>query len=1046
MNSVMHHIPKVSSVRLKSSVFLPLNSLNTYQRQVVSIQHDLFCVDDSGRILTCNNTVRGGELNHTHSLLIMENAVVHPDFVNLVNYAFSSMQVTSSSYLLEQTIWFDSDLALGSPAVQHQVLFKTHILSSFHNHDVLEQQMVAAFKAVIHNQSQSSNSISTIEEVLTEDITVKIGYHWLNGQGEAARLSALDCMEASPTLGTIMDESGFTSLGKQRCPDSGVFRCLENFLSSVSDYGGKGVECTVMMRVLHNADIDLSESLQAALRRFPLAEIQSIDTSALQMSHTFDVMKSYSDFAAALHDAVNASSSFTRLASRIVFDSGVQSTAVLTMLTDTALSSAGSGLDWRDLLFSANFSTVQAWEVNNAGFRYQYDLLLLSFLDQNVSSSFQTGEVLLNFTGDTFTVQNYIMGSTELLSSSRALCAYTGCDECEYMQLVTGSQRLHGQVLLHEVSWPLLNQTLKKLPPRESLVCNSTQTSVIVIDSDVDIPFCTSSVFISQVIIQVPLPPAIVLSFMLDAILNAAAEGVHILDYHVQPSSHGSLVTLFARAETQESCISADFLQLNLLTSAFANIWPLTFTHNVSTSCHVTCRNESMIFSSFDIQQPNATFSCKYDFDIALPLPARGEMAVLALQDRIQPTLQSTEFNVLFNLSSQIQINTTCNLSQMQNMFESVHASEYVLDKPSSSQLYHEYSVWNAQQRQDCWDGRACAHALNVSAENGGQCLRVSALNVHLSAQQILGLLLKTSSTTTIPAIDMALASNALWMSNVAYQKILPVLTSYEETKSIHIVMEEGVLLQHYAEIERKLPFSRFDEHFILASLPKHAQVTWNNLVVFNLFTVSSLQDTLLAAEKVNFVATALESLLPPSHGDISFRFMTHTALSSSVHYNDLSADQRLLVDKVESEIMISATFATNLSCAEFQQVLQSITPFPLPLVDSVYLHILSDVLECTTNLYLLYHETSCSERFVFVQDTVNETCVEKEAWKNIVVTAHDDALFFKTLDIVQASSPTHHISYEFEVMICDETGGLSAGIDAMTSQYGKCICFALNR
>ena len=131
---------------------------------------------------------------------------------------------------------------------------------------------------------------------------------------------------------------------------------------------------------------------------------------------------------------------------------------------------------------------------------------------------------------------------------------------------------------------------------------------------------------------------------------------------------------------------------------------------------------------------------------------------------------------------------------------------------------------------------------------------------------------------------------------------------------------------------------------------------------------------------------------------------------------------------------MLTATVLTSKTCGQARALLESWQPFPVPFTDSIYFHVLHGGIQCETELALSYPARSCAERRQYEVDA----CTEGALWKQVVVNASDDALFFQVLDVVTAGVPVETVAFEYAVEVC---GVDAAVLDAVVAEHGEILC-----
>lgn len=1036
LDSVAHGLPQVSTVRLASHVTLALDGLNAFQRGAVWLGSGLVCHGADGRAAPCPHVLRGGMLNASHALVILDNAAVAPEFLSVLNYALRAVTLASSTYLVERTVWFASDRVLGARAQALHLDATARILSSAHRHDAVAQQLVAAVRAAVHN-----GSVATVEQVELEDTGLRIGYHWLHARGGAARMAALACLGAASTAGHALDAAGFAPLGALRCPGAAAFACVEAALGNATDYDDKGVECALAVRVLHNSDADLAAAVAAAAARIhPALAVGPVAAHALRVFHAFELRATHADFVLAVAAVDAAAAAVRRDALSVVLDTGSQTTAVLTAAVGAAPPA------WGELLLAANFSALQAWELgaDASALGARYERLLLAFLAHTASPAHEAGAgpVRVRLANGTLAVDNYVLGRAELLAAAQTLCAFTACADCAALTAASSHARLEGHVTLRAASRAAALAYFPDLAP-SARACNATQETTRVVGANDAAVACNRAAFVARATVEVPLPPELVLGFVADALVGAAAGDVDVADYHVAPSAAvpgGSTVTLYVRAASQASCAAADFVDLALLSAALASIWPYAGGTAVAHDCLATCRNESagVDLAAAAPAGANETLACRVALGNDFALADTQDAAWAALQAELAAPAGVDEVIATYTLTSSVDLATTCDGAALQAAFDDLHASEFALDRPASGRWFHEFSVWNAAQKPPCVAGvaagRGCAHAVNVSAaagSGGDGCLLVSALNVHLARAEVEAALVAQAGTLAAPVPVSRLVSDPVWMSGAAYAAMQPVLAAFLQDGRVDVAVSDGVLLQQVATVPRAWPFSDARERLLLANA---SGVLLRNRVTFDIFTVSSLASVNSTNERVNFVAAALELLLSPSTSDFSIQALSHTPLALSPRLETLTADERLLVDNVDAELMLTATVLTSQTCAGVRALLEAWQPFPVPFTDDIYFHVLHGGTQCETELALSYPARSCAERRQYAADV----CTEGAPWKQVVVNASDDALFFQVLDVVAAGAPVEAVAFEHVVEAC--------GVEAVAAKHGEFLCVCVRR
>ena len=308
----------------------------------------------------------------------------------------------------------------------------------------------------------------------------------------------------------------------------------------------------------------------------------------------------------------------------------------------------------------------------------------------------------------------------------------------------------------------------------------------------------------------------------------------------------------------------------------------------------------------------------------------------------------------------------------------------------------------------------------------------MSALNVHLARAEVESALVAQAGALPAPVPVSRLVSDPVWVSGAAYAAMQPVLAAFLQDGRVDVAASDGFLLQHVVTVPRAWPFSDARERLLLANA---SGVLQRNRVAFDIFTVSSLASVNSTNERVNFVAAALELLLSPSTSDFSIQALSHTSLALSPRMGTLTADERLLVDNVDAELMLTATVLTSQTCAQVRALLESWQPFPVPFTDSIYFHVLHGGIQCETELALSYPAPSCAERRQYATDA----CTEGASWKQVVVNASDDALFFQVLDVVTAGVPVETVAFDHVVEVC---GAEAAVLEAVEAAHGECLCF----
>ena len=1041
LGDVAHALPQVATVNLQSHVSLSLDSLNAFQRDAVWLGSDLRCHGPDGRAEACPHVLRGGMLNATHALMLFDNAAVAPEFLNVVNYALRSVELLAATYMVERTVWFVSDRVVGARAQAVHLEATTHVLTAAQNHDADARQLVAALRAAVHNHTRHTGSLATVEQVVVEDAGLRIGYHWLHARGSAARQAALTCLGVPATAGEGLDASGFAALGAYRCPGPAAFACAQAVLGSATDYDDRGVECTLTIRVLHDSDEDLGPAVAAAVGQLPAFAAGAAATHELRVLHVLDLRTSHFEFVLALAEAEEAAGAVLQDALSVLLDTGTQTTAVLTGHVGAHLGEA----TWGELLLTANFSALRAWELEAVTPSERYELLLLSFLAHNASRAFQVGTVGVSLANHTLTVENYVLGRQEMQEAARTLCTYTSCTDCAALSEVSSHARLQGTMTLQDTSRAVMLDALAVLPAAGGVYhCNATQTQTTVVAEGDPLLACDRVDLRARAEVTVPLPPEIVMSFLADVLVSTAAGDVDVTDYHVAPaggSGGSSVVTLYVHAPTQADCVTAEFVNVSLVSAALLNIWPFAGSTTVVHTCVATCEDKTIDVDVTAAGPANETLQCTYAFDHAYPLADTQDAAMSAL-----PAGAS------FHLETTLEFATSCDISAIQRAFDELDASEYAFDPPASTQWFHEYSVWNAAQKTACGAGRGCAHAINVTLEEG--CLVASALNVHLASAKIQAAILRDMDHLPPPAPVVQLVSDPVWLPAADLAGLDAVLAPYTAEGSLDVSVQAGFLLHHSVAFARSAPFSDAYEHLLQSNVTEGAGAAVRNRVQFDIFTVSSITSVNTTSERVNFVAAALELLLSPTTTDFAIQSLSHTALAQSPRLGALTAEERLLVDDADAELMLTVQVATSKTCRDVHALLQAWQPFPVPFTDSIYFHVLHRGIQCETQVELFYPAVACSERVQYGSLVHNETCTEGAAWQAVTLNATDDVLFFKGLDLVTAAGavPVQAVAFESVLRFCDAggDGDVQVALEQVAAEHGEffwyCLCVCVGR